>query len=63
MCGSKVRYPVRLGALIALSNTARAGRDEQRVYRCPHCKGWHLTSQPKHGRASTTHATSPEGER
>jgi Transcription factor zinc-finger len=45
-CG-KVRYRDRLGALIALSSTQRsvkARRDGVRVYRCPKCHGWHLTS-------------------
>lgn len=57
-CGRnrKVRYRDELAAMIALANTARPGRsarEEWRTYRCPLCKGWHLTSQPKRqGRAS-----------
>lgn len=44
----KVRYPT--------STAARAERkwllrkphyDYVRVYECPHCKGWHITSQKK----------------
>jgi hypothetical protein len=44
----KVRYRDKLGALIALSSTqsnGKARRDEVRVYRCPDCRGWHLTSR------------------
>lgn len=51
---AKVRYRDELGAKIALANTAAAAnrqgdekRQEQRAYRCPKCKGWHLTSEPK----------------
>jgi hypothetical protein len=46
----KIRYRDKIAALLALARTGskrRAGRpkDEQRVYRCPVCKGWHLTSK------------------
>jgi hypothetical protein len=44
----KVRYRDKLGAQIALASTHRARssrRDEVRVYRCPRCNGWHLTSR------------------
>lgn len=44
----KIRYRDRLGALMALASTQRArssGREERRAYRCPDCKGWHLTSR------------------
>lgn len=44
----KLGYRDRIGALIALS-TATASRSakraECRVYRCPNCKRWHLTSK------------------
>jgi hypothetical protein len=47
MC-KKLRYRDQLGALIALSSAeskkAKGRRNEQRVYRCPDCKGWHLSS-------------------
>lgn len=46
----KVRYHDRIGALIALASTQyapRSKREEVRVYRCPKCKGWHLTSKPR----------------
>lgn len=53
---AKVRYRDEIGAKIALASTraasdrkAEAGekRRENRVYRCPKCKGYHLTSQTK----------------
>lgn len=46
----KARYRDELDAMIALANMSsddRAKRREQRAYRCPSCRGWHLTSQPK----------------
>lgn len=49
----KVRYRDELAAKIALASTAAQAnrrsdekRQERRAYRCPRCKGWHLTSQP-----------------
>ena len=47
-CG-KTRYRDQLAAQIALARIAR--HDERRAtapfraYPCPHCHGWHLTSQ------------------
>lgn len=46
---NKMRYRDRIGALVALGSTGLARsskREESRVYRCPMCFGWHLTSQP-----------------
>lgn len=43
----KRRYRDRIGALLALADTQRKGRDEIRVYHCRDCKGWHLTSKPR----------------
>lgn len=49
----KRRYPTRVDAMIALADIDRRAaqgnenRDEIRAYRCPRCKGWHVTSQPK----------------
>ena len=45
----KKRYRDELSAKFALSQTRRVGnyksnRNECRVYYCPKCKGWHLTS-------------------
>lgn len=50
-CRGKIRYRDRLGAMIALASTERASkagntrREERRMYHCPHCRGWHTTSQ------------------
>lgn len=45
----KRRYRDKLDAAMALSSTqsprARGDRREARSYKCPHCKGWHLTSR------------------
>jgi DNA-directed RNA polymerase subunit RPC12/RpoP len=44
-CGSKRRYKTPAEAE-RQSKVARQKRDEKlRVYRCPHCAGWHLTSK------------------
>jgi len=47
---SKRSYRTRRKAIVALDQlrTRRDkgyGRSERRVYRCPHCGEWHLTSQ------------------
>lgn len=47
---TKVRYRDRLAALMALAKLQhqdKAGHTERRLYRCLHCRGWHLTSQTK----------------
>lgn len=48
----KIRYQTEIDAKIALSSATYAAaqrsdekRKEVRVYRCPRCKGWHLTKQ------------------
>jgi hypothetical protein len=46
----KKRYMDELSAKFALSQARRVGnykanRNECRVYYCPKCKGWHLTSK------------------
>ncbi|MFI6560363.1 hypothetical protein [Streptomyces sp. NPDC050534] len=45
----KFRYRDRIGALFALTGIDNADpkRREKRTYRCPACRGWHLTSQIK----------------
>lgn len=45
-CYGKRRYKDNIAALLALSSTNRAGRPERRAYRCPVCRGYHLTRQP-----------------
>jgi hypothetical protein len=53
-CEEKIRYRTAAVARWALWNIwwdrylrGRRRRRERRVYACPHCAGWHLTSQPK----------------
>ena len=41
MCTSKVRYPTYRRAVRAALRYARIGPN--RIYRCPVCRGWHLT--------------------
>lgn len=46
----KVLYRDRIGAMFAMSQVQhkdgpRRPKMESRVYRCPHNKGWHLTSR------------------
>ncbi|MFF2383686.1 hypothetical protein [Streptomyces sp. NPDC058108] len=46
----KRRYRDRIGAQFALAeavNRDTERRREKRAYRCPACRGWHLTSKPK----------------
>ena len=55
-CGSgKLKYFNFADADLALAgiDTSDPNRREQRVYPCPLCQGWHLTSQDRHGRAAT----------
>lgn len=59
-CKEKVRYRDRIAALMSLATLRRqdkAGHAETRAYRCPHCHGWHLTSQDLRPRKDTTDAT------
>lgn len=46
--GGKLRYSSIDDATAALANIDHHNprRREQRVYLCPFCHGWHLTSQP-----------------
>lgn len=45
----KHRYRDRIAALLALAGIDNLDpkRRERRAYRCPVCRGWHLTSQTK----------------
>ena len=49
-CADKVRYPSSGMAEWALQMIRRRGarrtKKPTRTYLCPHCKGWHLTSEP-----------------
>ncbi|HEU4914844.1 MAG TPA: hypothetical protein VFT16_05620 [Candidatus Saccharimonadales bacterium] len=49
MCKRKVRYSSDAGAQAALKkiNPTHALNRPTRVYKCPVCSGWHLTSQRK----------------
>ena len=56
-CEEKIRYHTASGARWALWGIwvdrylrGRRRRRERRAYACPHCLGWHLTSQPKRRR-------------
>jgi hypothetical protein len=47
---AKIRYRDAIAAKLAMATAVRKGGSrrpklEQRAYRCPDCKGWHLTSQ------------------
>lgn len=46
-CESKNRYDSRAEAMDAAAACAARGRGGLSVYRCPYCKGWHLTSHPR----------------
>lgn len=49
----KRTYYTELRAMIALIEVQKrrgTGKSEQSVYRCPHCRNWHLTSQPQRAR-------------
>ncbi|MFC8273788.1 hypothetical protein ACFUJR_14945 [Streptomyces sp. NPDC057271] len=44
----KARYRDELAAKLALAriDVGHGNRHECRAYRCPACRGWHLTSRP-----------------
>lgn len=51
----KIRYRDEVGAKFALAKIAAGNnklerRHEQSHYRCPYCKGWHLTSEEQRNR-------------
>lgn len=47
----KLRYSDRIGARVALAGIRRKrtrhDKNEQAVYQCPACHGWHLTSKDR----------------
>lgn len=43
-CGRKMRYRTKQEALNKAKSSPAA---KLTAYRCPYCKGWHLTSHPK----------------
>lgn len=64
-CERKIRYRDELGAQIALSSInarlRKKNRNESRIYRCPGCNGWHLTSTPKNAELMLEDAPAREG--
>lgn len=49
----KTRYKDEIAAKLALATIrqkAATVHEEQRAYRCPFCRGWHLTSKPRRRR-------------
>ena len=46
-CESKNRYSCRDDAEEAIRLCTEHGTTGLHSYRCPHCKGWHLTSKPQ----------------
>lgn len=46
MCKGKVRYGTRERAVKAATRYSRIGIGYSRIYECPACKGFHLTTKP-----------------
>lgn len=46
-CERKNRYTTREEALDVIASCAEHGTRGLSAYRCPYCKGWHLTSHPQ----------------
>lgn len=44
-CGRKIRYKDELTALARAERSMLYGAPTLKVYRCPYCGGWHLTSK------------------
>ena len=44
-CASKRRYWSEVDALIVANKRTSKGSGKLRVYRCPTCKGWHLSGK------------------
>ncbi len=44
-CASKKRYACENDAKTAIASCAEHGKRGLHCYRCPYCKGWHLTSR------------------
>ncbi len=47
VCARKVRCRSRYQAMKLLAKVTREGLGPQRIYPCPVCSGWHLTSRVK----------------
>lgn len=48
-CHSKQRYRDRDQAKRVRQLRQKDGAGFLRIYECPHCRGWHLTSKPEYG--------------
>lgn len=46
-CSGKTRYATGKKANEALLDLKRTSNRKATIYRCPHCRGWHLTSHPR----------------
>jgi len=44
-CGSKRRYWTKVDALVQMEIAMNRFDSPMRVYRCPTCKGWHLSKK------------------
>lgn len=44
-CGKKTRYETEADARATADHQARASGRELKVYECPWCRGWHLSSR------------------
>lgn len=47
---SKMTFNSRGAAKADARRIKNKGHGGSRVYLCPNCGGWHLTTRPKHGR-------------
>lgn len=65
MCHSKHRYPGHRAAGIAAMRAEERTGKAHRIYRCPYCEMWHLTSAPRREPAedSLLAAPTPAGSR
>lgn len=46
-CSSKARYATKAEALETIALCEEHGTRGLSCYRCPHCRGWHLTSHAR----------------
>ena len=61
-CERKKRYPTRDDALDSLRACQKHGSRDLHVYRCPYCRGWHLTHKaPQDDRRTGGHANQGRG--
>lgn len=61
-CERKKRYPTRDDALDSLRACQKHGSRDLHVYRCPYCRGWHLTHKaPQDDRHTGGHANQGSG--